>query len=394
MIRELSIWIYLTVFKVIFCTFKLMPLSNKLTFVVSFGDNCLFIYNELRRQNRDCDVVFLYKSGCKLDFNELKDIKAIPFETANIFDTIRSIFHLATSKHIIIDNYYGFLSSVNFKDGVTCTQVWHAAGALKKFGLLDHSIKQRSKRDNRRFREVYKKFQHLVVGSDEMATIFKKTFGVSDQNIIKTGIPRTDLFYDEKQQGNVNRKLGELTSKFNKKKVILYAPTFRDGELNSFNLKLDLEKMSKKLSENYILLLKLHPAISNSTNYAELYPNFVYDCSSYIDLNELLLISDLLITDYSSIPFEFSLLHKPMIFFAYDLDEYRKERGLWDEYEEMVPGPVVHTTEEVISCIEKDSFQLEEIKQFAMKWNKYSRGNSSEMLVDFLFEHANTKRKL
>jgi CDP-glycerol glycerophosphotransferase (TagB/SpsB family) len=97
--------------------------------------------------------------------------------------------------------------------------------------------------------------------------------------------------------------------------VILYAPTYRDHQLDQFELKLDLEKMYQELSDEYVLLLRFHPAIKSSLENNELYSNFVYDySSSRYDANELLLITDLLITDYSSIPYEFSLLNKPMIF--------------------------------------------------------------------------------
>ncbi|HEM2272174.1 TPA: CDP-glycerol glycerophosphotransferase family protein, partial [Listeria monocytogenes] len=95
---------------------------------------------------------------------------------------------------------------------------------------------------------------------------------------------------------------------------------------------------------------------------------------------------DILITDYSSIPFEFALLEKPMIFFTYDLEEYDKARGLSDGFLATIPGPFVHTTEELIQLIEQEAFDLEMVRAFAAKWNKYSDGHSSERFVSFLKE--------
>src|SRR5699024_10134934 len=112
---------------------------------------------------------------------------------------------------------------------------------------------------------------------------------------------------------------------FKEKKVILYAPTYRDNELDMKSVQLDLKKMYKSLKYDYVLILKLHPAVNGT--FENKYPGFVYNLSSYPNINHLLVISDLLVTDYSSIPVEFSLLNKPMIFYAYDLDDYAASTG-------------------------------------------------------------------
>jgi len=95
--------------------------------------------------------------------------------------------------------------------------------------------------------------------------------------------------------------------------------------------------------------------------------------------------TDILITDYSSIPFEFSLLEKPMIFFAYDLDEYKETRGFGEDYEKLVPGPVVKDTDSVIEVIKQDQFDLGHVKAFAQEWNEYSNGDSSKRLIEALY---------
>ncbi|WP_235848340.1 CDP-glycerol glycerophosphotransferase family protein [Litchfieldia alkalitelluris] len=387
MVRDLIIFIYLTFFKVVFTFFKLFPLKNKITFVVSFGDNSLFIYEELKRQERDSDIVFLYKTNVRHDFRKLLDVTAIPFESNNVFDTLKGIYHLATSKHIVVDNYYGFLAAVQFKVEVTCTQVWHASGALKKFGLLDRSNSMRSEKDLARFKKVYKNFKQVLVGSEEMAKIFMEAFNIEETRILRLGIPRTDLFYDKEMKDLILKKLTNEIPITDDKKVILYAPTYRDGQLDSFDIQLDLKKMFDELKDEYIVILRLHPVIANKLGSLEQFPNFAYDYSSHIDANELLLITDVLISDYSSIPFEFSLLKKPMIFYAYDLVEYKEERGLWDDYEEMVPGPVVFSTDEVISCIKENQFDLAKINDFDKRWNRYSTGNSSQRFVNYIFDN-------
>jgi CDP-glycerol glycerophosphotransferase (TagB/SpsB family) len=388
MIREIVISIYLFIFKCFFMICKAFPLKNKVTFLVSFGDNAKYVYEEILHQNIQQEIVFLCKGSSLSLFKKYPALPVIPFETSFI-DLLRSIYHLATSKKIIIDNYFGVLASTNFKTGVECIQLWHAAGAIKKFGLEDESNVNRSNRAHKRFLRVYEKFHKVVVGSDKMADIFKQVFALKDQNILRTGIPRTDFFFDENKHKAIISKLLDENPELTSKKVILYAPTYRDHQLDQFELKLDLEKMYQELSDEYVLLLRFHPAIKSSLENNELYSNFVYDySSSRYDANELLLITDLLITDYSSIPYEFSLLNKPMIFFTYDIEQYKVERGLWEDFEETVPGPITKHTDEIITIIKDNLFDYQKVTSFSDIWNKYSNGISSQKLVDYIFKES------
>ncbi|WP_079506642.1 CDP-glycerol glycerophosphotransferase family protein [Mesobacillus jeotgali] len=390
MIREFSISVYLILFKLIFSFFKLFPLKNKVTFVVSFGDNAKYVLDELKKGNSTSDIVCLYtKPSVKSIFEGYSDIGLIPFESKDILKTILSIYHLATSKYIIIDNYYGFLAATEFKPGVECVQLWHAAGAVKKFALEDQSNASRSQRANERFLKVYRKFDKVVVGSDAMAAVFMKAFGIPSKNILRTGIPRTDFFFDKNKKKQVIEKLESDNPDLKSKKVLLYAPTYRDGELEASDIKLDLARMQKELGDDYIVLLRLHPAIRKTFSYNDKFPGFVYDYSGPdYDVNELLLVTDILISDYSSIPYEFALLNKPMIFYAYDLEEYTKSRGLWENYSSMVPGPMVKETADIIKVIKKNQFDLDLVRDFSKKWNKYSNGNSSLNLVNYISSPA------
>ena len=390
MSREIAIRLYLLFFGFVFKIYNRRKLQNKVTFVISFGDNSRYIYDEIKRKHPEVEIVLLSKKPNNHFFSDLSDVSILPFETKDIFSTIRSIYHLATSKYVIVDNYFGFLAAVDFKEEVECIQIWHATGAIKTFGLRDLSIHSRSKAANKRFLEVYNRFDKIIVGSDEMAEIFKEAFQVDETRIIRTGIPRTDFFFQKEWHIPIIKRLEAENPKIREKKTILYAPTFRDNELDHFTLALDLKQMQTELSDEYIVLLRLHPAIKNDVNIAQQYEGFVYDYSGVkYDVNELLLVTDYLISDYSSIPYEFSILRKPMIFFAYDLDDYTATRGIWKTYEEIVPGPVVRQTEDVIKLIKQDQFDYNQIEQYDIQWNKYSRGQSSHNLVEYLFSKSN-----
>ncbi|SEP75102.1 CDP-glycerol glycerophosphotransferase, TagB/SpsB family [Virgibacillus subterraneus] len=382
MVRELAITLYLSVFRTLFQILKMFPQKKKTTFVASFGDNILYTVNELEKQTDD-QVVILKTSHCKISINDLSNRKILDFESINIIDWILSIYHLATSEKVIADNYYGFLAVTEFKPNVQCIQLWHAAGAIKQFGLKDPSIQNRSPRAFERFQKVYHRFDYVVVGSERMASIFRKSFNISNDQILRTGIPRSDFFFDAVAKNEAENSLKQDFPVINGKKVILYAPTYRDNDLNATDLHLNIEKMYREFKDDYVLFLRLHPAIDGE--YQNKFPGFVVNVSSYHNMNHLLVISDILISDYSSIPFEYSLLNKPMVFYAYDLEDYAKIRGFWEVYDELVPGPVVKSTEDLIDVIKSGSFNMNRVSIFANQWNQYSNGYSSENLVKAIY---------
>jgi len=386
MVRELAIFLFLLHFKCVFFLFNLLPLKEKTTFVVSFGDNSKCVFDEIRRQNIEIKVVVLCKRNVMDLFMNYKDIDLVPLETFNSIHWIQSIYHLATSRYIMLDNYYGFLAAVHFKKGVQCIQLWHASGAMKKFGLEDESIKNRSPKAKRRFLKVYSNFHKVVVGSDVMSAIFIKSFNLKKEQILTTGVPRTDFFFNQEAVQNARQKFDFLHPLRENKKIILYVPTYRDPELDHFMLQLDIGKMVEKLGNDHILFLRLHPAIQNAVILSEQYRDFIVDVSSgQYDITELLVVADFLITDYSSIPFEFSLLQKPIIFFAYDLEEYKLSRGVLEGFDSKLPGPIVRDTESIIELIHTNCFDLDTINCYAKIWNKYSKGHSSSNLVHYMF---------
>lgn len=142
-------------------------------------------------------------------------------------------------------------------------------------------------------------------------------------------------------------------------------------------------------TRGYILLLKLHPAIKQGVDIPKSCSHFVYDFSKMSNTNDLLFITDILITDYSSLPFEYSILEKPMIFYPYDFDKYKNERGFWEDYHQLVPGPVVSSTSKIISTIIESDFNIDEVKKFKQEWNQYSNGNSSKEIAKYIHSLIN-----
>lgn len=357
-----------------------LPVQQKVVFLISFEENPTAIIKQMKLANVTPKTIVFYDPRVDVSKLSLDFIKVKP-KTLKQF--IPLMFHLNTAKVVVTDNYFVELAGLKLRNGVNCIQVWHANGALKKFGWEDKAAQKRSAEDKKRFQEVYKRFTKVLVGSDEMASIFQKSFLLDESNMLKLGVPRTDYFFKEAQLQENYQWSYEHLHLTNRIKL-LYAPTFRDNELGMAKLHLDIAEMKQALGNEYQLILKLHPSISNDLE--KLDDDFVIYVDKETPIETLLPVVDILITDYSSIPFEFALLQKPMIFFTYDLTEYDNARGLSDGFLETIPGPHVFTTTELIEVIQNNTFDLEKVRLFAEKWNKYSDGFSSERFVSFLKE--------
>lgn len=387
MLKEALIATYLFFTKSVFTIAKLFPVQNKYVFVSSFGDNSDYVAREVLRQQQ-ADVVILRSRKCNYSFAQLNinEKRIMSFDSLNIIQYVKSIYHLATARYVLVDNYFAFLSVMNFKPGVECIQLWHAAGAVKKFGMEDPTFYDRSISAQKRFKRVYARFDKVVVGSDSMIPIFKKAFNLNDDQFLKSGIPRTDFFFDETEKSVAISEVYTSYPEIESKKIILYAPTFRRDELEGQEIGLEIEKMTSALGPEYMLLIRMHPAVK--MNYVDNRLDGVLDVSAYPNANHLMLVTDYLLSDYSSMPYEFALLNRPQIFFPYDLEDYEKESGFWSSYDDVVPGPVVQSTDEIIRLIKNDEFNLSDIELFSIRWNEYSVGNSSSNIMKYLNENS------
>lgn len=216
-----------------------------------------------------------------------------------------------------------------------------------------------------------KNWDYLLSPNAYSTEIFRRAFQFQKE-VVEVGYPRNDFLY----QGN-NSSVIEALKRQNKlpidKKIILYAPTWRDDQFYSkgrykLDLQLDLDLLQNKLGSGYIILLRMHYLVAEQFD-LEKYKGFVYDFSKHVDINELYVISDLLITDYSSVFFDYANLKRPIIFYTYDIDSYRdKLRGFYFNLEE-APGPVVTNTKAVLDEILK--YEILGLGEFAEKYNSF-----------------------
>lgn len=384
MIKEFIIKFYLVFFRMFFLVFNFMLQKQKTVFVTSFADNSIYVMDALKEKVPNEEIVILKDVKSSLNPKLFPDEKVLIFnDFKRPFQFIHSIYHLATSRIIFVDNYFGFIAGMPISKKQVIVQLWHAAGAVKKLGLENEQVKLRRRSARDRFQYVYDQFDYFVVGSERMGEIFISAFNTTEDNLLRTGIPRTDFFLNEVELQKVKRDIENTYPFIKNKKVILYAPTFRDNKQAS-DMYIDYERLKNSISSEYVLLIKYHPRL-NKVFKADVLPDFVYDVSMHQDVNELLTVVDILVTDYSSLPFEFALLKRPMIFFVPDLDKYSKSRGLWEPLDQSLPGPITKNTDELIEAINHASVHIKEIDDFNLRWNTYSNGQSSQNLIDVFY---------
>lgn len=196
--------------------------------------------------------------------------------------------------------------------------------------------------DKKWWRKETLNWDYFLSNSTTDQWIYESAFGINKSIILNYGLPRNDvMILNHEQQNQVTKRQLGIHENKTHKRIILYAPTFRDDD-KIFQLKLDIKRFAKQF-ENDTLLIKLHPNVSKSLDQIDLtkYGNII-NVSHFEDTQKLLFIADVLITDYSSIFFDFSMLNKPILFFAYDLDKYEEQlRGFYFQYRDFVPGKIL-----------------------------------------------------
>ncbi len=302
---------------------------------------------------------------------------------------------LRTAKYWITN--YRMLDHQLPRKGQIYLQCWHGT-PLKRLG---YDIKEGDNVMNslsevrEKYRSDAKRFAYLLSPSpfatEKFATAWNLIETGQTHKIIEEGYPRNDRLINttEEERREIRKQLG-----VDDKKVILYAPTWRDNQHTSgqgytYKTEVDFDKLQKELGGEYVILFRAHYLVANSFDFSK-YPGFVIDMSSYGDINELYIASDLLVTDYSSTFFDYANLKKPVIFYMYDLEEYAGElRGFYLSLDEL-PGPIVRDEQslidEVRACYGRQPD--EKYEAFSKRFNPLDDGHASERVLKRIMENA------
>ncbi|MBF2676897.1 CDP-glycerol glycerophosphotransferase family protein [Listeria welshimeri] len=361
--------------KVIFFIAKLLPVSK---------NNVLLVSNKISK----LDATFMPIYQTIKQKHPEKSVKAYmkmqPEENHAMY-YLTYFWNLGRAKYVFLDDYYYQLYSIRMRKDAEVIQLWHAAGAFKRFGHSSLGFKDSISLDFET--KAHQNYTTSVISSSDLKPIYAEAFHMDETKIEAFGLPRLWKLFDQDYKEFRLDYFQKIYPLLKGKKVITYAPTFRGNseERKSFQLELDLREMKKSLGEEYVVVIKLHPLVSVETQVPEDLADFVLDFSG-IEMNDVLIVTDTLITDYSSVIYDYSILNRPIIFYAYDLDAYSLERNFYQDYLKFVPGPVVSTTEETIKVIQENQMMTGKLQDFADKAFEYHDGNAAARIIDHVIQ--------
>jgi CDP-glycerol glycerophosphotransferase len=351
----------------------------------SYSDSPKYIYQYMIKHNMNYKFIWVANEGVHIPGHPT---------TVKRF-SLKYYYYIARAKYIVSNvrmpnNYIK-------RDDQVYLQTWHGTPLKRLAGDMEdvHMPGTNSVKYKKNFNRETNKWDYLIAPNLYSAEIFKRAFWF-DNTLLKTGYPRNDILTNNNDPVIIDgfKKRLNLPSD---KKIILYAPTWRDDEFYKvgkyhFSLRLDLERMQAELGDDYIILLRMHYVVASNLDLTGL-EGFAYDVSKYNDVSELYLISDILITDYSSVFFDYANLRRPILFYTYDIEKYQGQlRGFYIDMEKELPGPMLRTNDEVFEAIHN----IEDIEKkyhsrydaFYNRFCNWDDGRSSEKVVKEVFKQS------
>lgn len=357
--------------------------------VTSIEKNKVFFISDVR-ENIEGNFEYIWKYLDEYKYNKVVYLKGDRRNNGGILSFNRMIYDFTTSEVILLEDYFRYTSFVRLKKEQELCQLWHACGAYKKFGYS-----RLNGNENIKIHQGYKKYTKVITSAEAIRENYAEAFGISIEKTKATGVPRTDVFFDEQCKVEKCAKFYEEYPELKNKKIILFAPTYRGKRAEDASYEFDeieFESLYQQLKEEYVIIFKWHPALYNNLKRKHIlvydeskYKDFFYDMSEKREVNDLLFVADILVTDYSSVIFDYALLNKPIIYFMYDIEQYEGGRGLYYELEEYLYGPIAKTTNDLIMAIkEEKNFKIERQK-FIDKFMSACDGCATERVCQWIW---------
>lgn len=341
-----------------------------------FHGNLRYVYEAMKRRDPSFRFVVVSKDKILKPADANRIVRLIKKIRGTLYFYFVLNYHFATASYLMFNDNFLPLGKMKIRTGTKVVQLWHGVGAFKKFGLTT----ERHPLVRKLVEEGNKKITHLFVSSKHVVPFYEEALHISKRCIYPIGVPVTDFYFDVIEQEEAKKRFYSKYPELKEKKLILYAPTFRSKKEENDQLleAFDTEQIYQSFGQEFVTLLRLHPQIHSQ----QLPNDYVINVTEYEDVKDLYVVADLLVGDYSSNVVEFALLHKPILFYGYDYEQY--DRGFYFDYMTMVPGRFVRTMEEVIgeiAKIQKGNY-LEEQEEIA---NRYSR------FLEFEYDQLNGK---
>lgn len=363
-------------------------LNEKMIFFESFfgksyTGNPKYLYEAMLEMGMDKEYTFVWAySGDDKEIIPGNPIIVDRFEPGDYYK------YLALSKYWINNIIFPIHTK---RPGNVYLQTWHGT-PLKKLGY-DITIPGPEVQGRENFYNESRNWDYLISSNPYSTKIFKRAFKY-DKEVLEDGYPINDIFFKDNAEfvKNLKSKLGIEENK----KIILYAPTWKDDEQNEswehyFNLEIDLERLYEEFSDEYVVILKMHHLVSENLRIDEKLKDFAIDLSSYDDIQELYVLSDILITDYSSVFFDYAHSRRPILFFVPDLNHYIENvRGLYLNMEKELPGPLIKDNDELIDIIKNiddvSSEYSDKYDEFYERFCSLCKGDSAKRIIEKVFK--------
>lgn len=366
--KILILKILVIVLKILYLPFRILKVKNKITYMSrqSNSESIDFrqIREELEKNYPEYKNVVLTK--------KIED--GIISKISYCLHIFRQMYHLATSKVVVLDSYCITASVLPHKKDTKIIQIWHALGAIKKFGHQTLNTKSGSDESVAKIMCMHQNYDYVLAPSKVTAELYEKAFNIEENKIKYIGMPRIDyiLENDEDKKQKIYDAYPELKEKIN----ILYVPTFRKGE------EVELNELVEKIdTDKYNLIIKLHPLDLKNDIYKEK-QGVIYDRK--FKTYDLMKVADKIITDYSSLSIEASLRNIPIYFYVYDLEKYKIENGLNFNFASEPIGKYKSANVDELLKILDENYDYSILEEFRNKYISVDTKDTTKQVVEFI----------
>lgn len=303
-------------------------------------------------------------------------------QSSSTLGTLKVIYLLATADIIIIDDYFGLLEYFYLPEKVKLIQLWHAGVGFKSIGYSRFG-----KYGSPKLHNAHRRYTYAIAGSDHLVDVYAEAFGVEKSAVIATGLPRIDTFLDAETAAAAVRGFEQAHPELSGKRIVLFAPTFRGRGIRDAYYDydtIDFARWYDWCGDDTVVLFRMHHFVADPPPIPPQFRDRLIDASGFGDTNNLLQVADILITDYSSIIYEYALLRRPMLFYSYDREVYAATRGFHHDFATTAPGKVCDTFDELLRALRDQDFETEKVDAFVAQNFNYVDTGSADRVIDWL----------
>ncbi len=325
----------------------------------------------------------MLERGLDKEYNFLFSLRKATSEKQSIVSTLRMLRYMALADVILVDDHIPVLDWLVLEQEKKIIQIWHAGAGFKGVGYSRWG----------HFGcpgpfSCHRQYTYSIAGSSNIAPFFSEQFGILDEQVIPTGMPRMDKFLNKENRKVVTQQLYDLLPEAIGRKVILFAPTYRgQNRKNAYYPYeiIDFEALYQYCIDfNAVIIFKMHPWVAQDVPIDVNYKDRLLDLNQYKNINDLFYITDVLITDYSSSMYEYSLMRKPMLAFSFDKVQFATSRGFHRNYDENIPGKICENFSELMSALRTDDYEFEKNEQYLKEHFEYVDDRNCDRVIDWL----------